>query len=482
VANTRLTAAKPTSEQEPSAALLMLSSLGARPDKENVMRKKRVRRGASPRRGRSTRTRRRAVVRHRSARRRARYGRRARTSRWNFGKSSIAAIVIALVVVFALAGYLVVHGAARAATGPLAGTVARQFIYTAPTANDAMITLPDSVKNELLQIGLAEQSITLTRVDSTGEVSTSYIDMTPRTGNSSNDPVLKVTGRAIPVIDAKISSIEEAINTPAATTGDGQALYVGLTRTDFTGAPVTIISSGLDLANPDNFRALKWSVPPEGLVAEVKKSGALPALHGPVTFVTVPTAGPQSQLGQAQKNYRNSIWASLLTATGATSVTFIDANGTTASSGAPGAPTIPVPGLPGTPIPQVHKTKNSVTCTVPAGYFRFDTPRLIDPAITEQDLTPCINAALASHATFALDGWASYEGPLNANGKPEFDYPGNRKLSEKRVQTIAKLLVNDLGVPSPAITRETGHGNVNQPDPDPRSPANRVVVITYTIK
>ena len=28
----------------------------------------------------------------------------------------------------------------------------------------------------------------------------------------------------------------------------------------------------------------------------------------------------------------------------------------------------------------------------------------------------------------------------------------------------------------------TGHGNVDQPDPDPRSPANRVVIITYTIK
>jgi hypothetical protein len=27
----------------------------------------------------------------------------------------------------------------------------------------------------------------------------------------------------------------------------------------------------------------------------------------------------------------------------------------------------------------------------------------------------------------------------------------------------------------------TGHGNIDQPDPDPRSPDNRVVVITYTI-
>ena len=47
------------------------------------------------------------------------------------------------------------------------------------------------------------------------------------------------------------------------------------------------------------------------------------------------------------------------------------------------------------------------------------------------------------------------------------------------VRTIANLLVNDLGVPASAITRLTGHGNADQPDPNPRSPANRVVVITY---
>ena len=97
---------------------------------------------------------------------------------------------------------------------------------------------------------------------------------------------------------------------------------------------------------------------PEEVVANVKKAGALPTLHGPVTFVLVPTAGPQPQLGQAQKNYLKSVWTSLLTAAGATSVRFIDATGTAASSGAPSAPTVPVPGLPVTPIPQVPKARN----------------------------------------------------------------------------------------------------------------------------
>jgi len=218
------------------------------------------------------------------------------------------------------------------------------------------------------------------------------------------------------------------------------------------------------------------------VVANVKKAGALPALHGPVTFVLVPTADPQPQLEQAQKDYLKTVWTALLTAAGATSVTFIDAVGTAANSAAPSAPTVPVPALPATPIPQVPIGKNKVTCTVPDSYFIFDTAYLTDPAKIMRDLTPCITAALVAHATFALDGWASYEGPLNADGKPAFDYPGNQTLSEERVQTIANLLVNDLRVSRSAITHMTGHGNADQPNPDPRSAANRVVVITYTIK
>jgi hypothetical protein len=363
---------------------------------------------------------------------------------------------------------------------PTADGVADQFIYTARTANDATITLPGVVQDALRQAGQAHQSIELTRVGYTGNVTTSYIDMTPRTGNSPQDPVLKVPGRAAPVINAEIASIQTAVNSPSATTGGGRALYAGLTRTDFTGAPVTIISSGIDLANPDDFRSLKWSVPPADVVAAVREAGALPALHGPVTFVIVPTAGPQPQLEQAQKDYLKSVWTALLTAAGATTVTFIDADGTTASSAAPSAPTVAIPALPTTPIPQVPGP-NGVTCTVPASYFVFDQAQLIDPAKTMRDLTPCITAALAAHATFALDGWTSYEGPLNADGQPATHYAYNRTLSQARVETIANLLVNDLGVPWSAITHMTGHGDVDQPNPDPRSPANRVVVITYHI-
>lgn len=393
--------------------------------------------------------------------------------------AGLAAAAVAL----AVAWYLVARHGIRLAdpASPTTEPVAAQFVYTAATANDARITLPAAVHSELLNIGLSHKTIALTRVGYDGSVSTSVIDMTPRTGNSPSDPVLKVNSRAVAAVDAKISAIQNSINTPVAAHGGDQALYAGLTKTDFTSAPVTIISTGLDVANPDNFRSLAWyGAAATELVADVKNVGVQPALHGPLTFVTVPTAGPQPQLGQAQQSYRDTLWKSLLTAAGATSVRFIDANGTKPSPGAPSAPIVPVPGMPITPVAAGPDTAK---CTLPSSYFTFGTATLVNPAATEQDLAGCISNALAAHATFALDGWASYQGPLKANGQPAFDYPYNRKLSQARVQTIADLLVSELSVPRSAITRVGWHGNLDLPDPsDPKSSANQVVTITYTTK
>lgn len=467
-------------------------------------RRTRARRPAPPRRGHSTRTRGRARgyqptrrgrtnTRRANTRRRNPYRRRP-GSRLNAGKSlktaiaagTVAMVIVVVVAVLAGGGWKAIKRDLASHLGPAPtappSPVADQVVYAVRTANDAAIILPAAVQADLRQVALAHQSIELSRVGYTGEVSPSVIDMTPRTGNSPADPPLRVAGREGPAIQAKISSIQTAVNSAAGSTGGGRALFAGLNRITFTDVPVTVISSGLDLANPDNFRTLDWSVPAAEVVADVRKAGDLPALHGPVTFVLVPTAGPQQQLGQAQKSYIQAIWTALLKAAGATSVRFIDATGTTAGSVAPSAPTVSVPALVDTPIPQVSAGNNKVTCTVPDSYFIFDTADLIDPAQTVQNLTPCIADALAAHGTFALDGWASYEGPLNSDGQPEYNYPVNQTLSNKRVQTIASLLVNDLHVLQSAITREIGHGNVDQPDPgDPRGAANRVVVITYTV-
>jgi len=420
----------------------------------------------------------------------ARGSRKFRSSDGRHRKTAVVAGAVAIVIAAAVLADFggVLHDISRALTtsqagapGP-AGAVADQIIYTARTANDAGITLPSIVQDDLRQAGLAHQSIELTQIGYTGNVANSYIDMTPRTGSSSQDPVLRVPSREAQAIDVKISGIETAVNSASTAAGGGRALYVGLTRIDFTGAPVTIISSGIDLADPDDFRSLKWKTPPGEVVAAVKKADDLPALHGPVTFVIVPTAGPQPQLAQAQKGYLKGLWTALLTAAGATSVMFIDADGTTDVSASPSAPTVSVPSQPVTPIAQIPAPNGAVTCTVPGSYFVLGSADLLDTAKIIRDLTPCITAALGAHATFALDGWTSYEGPLNADGKPEYNDPKNQMLSVKRAQAIANLLVNELGVPASDITRTTGHGNIDQPDPDPRSAANRVVVITYVVR
>ncbi|MGH3803774.1 MAG: hypothetical protein ACRDTD_27310, partial [Pseudonocardiaceae bacterium] len=307
------------------------------------------------------------------------------------------------------------------------------------------------------------------------------VDLTPRSGSSADGPVLKIRDRAIEAIDAKISNLEASLNAPEASTGD-RALFHGLTKISFGDAPVTIISPGLDLANPVDFRALEWTVPPQEVVANVRKAGELPNLHAAaVTFVVVPPAGAQAQLREAQKTYRNGVWTALLTASNASSVTFLEATGTTAASSTP-APTVALPPLPGTPIQPVKDpvNPNKTTCSLPSStYFRFNEAVLLDKAQTIHDLQPCISAALTANATLQLDGWTSYEGPLTSAGWPAIDSTDNRTLSTARVQAIADLLVNHMNVPASNITRLTGHGNNDQPNPDPRSPANRLVVISY---
>ena len=444
--------------------------------------RRRVERGAGPR-GRCTRV-------PGLERTRARYGNDRRGTRLPSGRrgrttlrapSRKLLIGIGLIAAIGTVAYLL--GAFEPSTVEPT-SIARQFVYTAPTANDAAIALPDAVKTDLREIGLHHQQIAWTRVDSTSRIDTTIIDMTPRSGNSPDSPVLKIEDRALQAIDAQISFLESSMNASRASTGD-RALFSGLTKITFGGAPVTIISSGLDLAKPVDFRTLNWTVPAQQVIATVKRSGELPDLHrAAVTFVVVPAAGVQEQLRDAQTTYRNALWSALLASSYALSVTFLDATGSNASSLTP-APAVAVPALPDTPIRPVQDPINpkKAVCSLPsASYFKVNRALLLDQRKTIHDLQSCITAALAVDASIELDGWTSYEGPLAANGTPAVDDPDNRTLSMQRVQTIADLLVRDMHVPHNTITRETGHGNVDQPDPDPRSPANRLVVISYFTK
>lgn len=436
---------------------------------------------------RSTKSRGRGRAPHRRTKNTARRPHQSRTRRGNVRRGQSASrfstpvmIAAAAIVLAVLAGVGYAVGFFNGATDTV--DVARHIVYTAPTGNASSISLPAEVKADLQKVGLSHQKVALTRIDGDGSSSTSVIDLTARTGDSPSDPPITVDTRAIPKIDAKITGIESSLNTPA--TVGSQSLYTGMTRTDFTDVPTIVVSTGIDLAAPVDFRNLGWSVPASEIVDLVKKAGVQPALHGPVTFITVPTTGAQPQLGQAEKGYRNNTWRELFTAAGATSVRFIDAITTAPTATGPATAPVPTVGMPGTPIKPVTPPDDptTVTCAIPGSYFVINTPTLIDPDQSVKDLTDCVTQAVSAGATFKLDGWTSYEGPLTADGKPAIDSPSNRTLSEQRVETIATLLTARFGVKPASITAKVAHGNTDQPYPsDPRSEKNRTVGITYTI-
>lgn len=373
-----------------------------------------------------------------------------------------------------------VTGAFKGAAGP-SEAAALRIVYTAQTAEDAPFSLADELKAQLRQIGLNHRRIALSRVEGNGDVTTSIIDLTARVDGKPDSPAL-IPDRAIPVINQKISALETTINTTKATTGD-RALFTGLTKIAFANVPTYILSSGLDLRDPVAFPKLNWTTAPQRIVDNIKNAGELPHLQGPVTFIVTPTAGAQEQLRAKQAAYRDDVWRTLMAAAGATSVTFIDAIRAGYASGPTSTP-VPLSEVPDTPIVPAQKLDNpkQATCTVPTAFFVVNTPSLIDEGKTIAALRQCIESALAAGATFELDGWTSYEGPLNSQGKPAVDDPGNRALSVARVKTIAALLTQKLGVDSRLITAMRGHGNTAQPVPDPRSPDNRRVDITYTTK
>jgi len=389
-------------------------------------------------------------------------------------------VVVVVVAMLAIAMYLLGLLSAFKIAAPGA-PITRHLIYSAATANDATIALPDSVKSDLRSVGLLHEQIMLTRVDSTGETQTSVIDLTPRTSDDPNAPALKVQDRATQAIDVKITAIETAMNSSQATSGN-RALFVGLTKSTFTAAPVTIFSSGLDLTAPDDFRQLNWDVAPDQVVRTVKQAGELPDLaEAPVTFVIIAASGTQQQLRQAQKDYRKAVWTALLTSSRASSVAFVDGTGS-ASRSTTVAPPVPLPQLPGTPVRPIvdtHDPKRTL-CSLPSStYFQMGRAVLADKAKTIKDLQPCVSAALAAKANLELDGWTSYEGPLAPDGRPSTDLPENRRLSAARVAAIADLLTTDMQVPKSKITHLEGHGNMAQPNPNPRDPGNRLVIVSY---
>jgi hypothetical protein len=415
---------------------------------------------------------------------RARSPRAGRRQRSNSGRqqrsaSGLSKAVGAVLLVSVPVGAVFLFGSVKK-VDPAVG-VAAQIVYTASTANDALFTLPEGVRADWRRIGLSNETIALTRVDSTGEVRTSVLDLTPRVNDKPDSPILKVYDRAIQAIDLKIAAIETDINSHPATSGN-RALYVGLLKTNLVkNVPLYIISSGLDLTNPINTRSLAFDVPPSQVIDRVKAAGEVPDLKGTeVTYVFVPSTGAQVQLRAPQRSYIKNLWKLLLLAAGASSVHVVDATGTTSASPVP-APPVLLPALPGTPIQPVTppgRPQDTVCRLSSSTYFVFNTAHLVDRATTKADLKDCVGKA-GKNTTVSLDAWTSYEGPVTAAGKPTMNPASSIALSNARNQSLVTLLV-ELGIDRARITRMTGHGNDNLPYPkDPGSQQNRVCTVTF---
>ncbi len=236
-----------------------------------------------------------------------------------------------------------------------------------------------------------------------------------------------------------IVKLEDQLNEKSSTMA-GQALFAGLSRARIdTSRPVFIFSSGLDTADPIDFRKLAFDVAPATLVQDLKAADELPALRGAViTFVVLPESGPQPALRRPQSVYRESLWSGLLRAAGAPSVRFAYPDAAPSSSTL-AAPAVAIPPPPGTPVPArstpVHGEK---TCTLSAAtYFASDQAVLLDRRATLRALAACVK-------TIGPATRVSVEGHTSATSKRP-NNPVAVRLSTQRAQVVTGLLVQ-LGV------------------------------------
>lgn len=363
---------------------------------------------------------------------------------------------------------------------PRSQPVGAVLVYTAPSSTEGGVHLPSTVRDDLRTLGRDQKSVTLVRVEADGAISQTSIDLTPRAGGH----VLKVEERADQAINTTLDGMEATMGTP---TGDGatsRALYTGLLRASIPdGVPLYLLSS-LDLTDPLDFRKLAFGVAPERIVEVLTEAGQVPDIAGsPVTFVLLPAAGEQPRMRNAEKTYTKNVWREvLMRGAGASDVVFLEGLDVPTSATA-STPIVPLPDLPGTPIkPAVDPAAPEETiCTVPSTtYFEYGDATLTYPAATADALRSCIAKALEANAPITIDAWTSYEGRLDGTGRPVENPPADVKLSQARAEAIRSVLTDRLGVPAANIARVVGHGSDSQPDPDPRSAANRVTVVRYT--
>lgn len=394
--------------------------------------------------------------------------RRPATRPRNASLSILAKAGIGAALVMAAGGvtYVSATGRQNSATAPASAVI----VHTAPTLNDSAVKVSGKVGALINAAVRAHERIRLVRIEGDGSIGDRWVDLTPRVGGNPSGDVLEVPKRVSEAAAGSVAKIEQQINAGDASVGS-RALLAGLEKIEFTaGTPVVIYSSGLDLTDPLDFRALAFDVSSKEIVEMLKSSRELPTLkHNPVTFVLVPSAGEQAQLRRPQTDFLKDTWGKVLKAGGASSVEFVTAAGTRPSS-TTSAPTVTVPPPPDTPIPPMIHESGTTTCTLDApALFHSNSARLIDPDASRQALRACA-AQVGTATTITVEGHTAY------TGKP--NNPEAILLSKNRARAIVKLLVG-MGISRSQITSVKGYGNARPVVAEPSDPLNRCVVVSF---
>jgi hypothetical protein len=345
------------------------------------------------------------------------------------------------------------------------------------------------VVSRLYEFAEAEKSVQVVRIEGDGSPTSQTLELTAHVGGDPKADVELRQDKIQEETEKLVTALEAEMNEPTPGT-EGRATYLGLVKATVgsldADAPVWVLSSFIDTADPVDLRAVAWQ---DGGIEEILRQVKEAEFHPlwmadrPVTFVRAAPAGEQ-ELWPAEEAYLKSVHTELAKAAGARSVTWVDMPPAPATSTEP-IPVVPVSGIPKTPVMvETNPETGETTCTVTAT-ARFslvnspDEVELLERAVLVEELRPCVDA-IPLGATVECHGYTAWPGALDASGKPVANPDNSIAISQRRAELVAQVLTEDLGVPAAQVSA-IGHGNVGAPHPaDPASADNAVVIIKST--
>lgn len=236
---------------------------------------------------------------------------------------------------------------------------------------------------------------------------------------------------------------------------------------------IDVISSGLQTADPLDFRKLGWDYDPEKVTKTLQQAGNLPNLTGlSVSFIGLgQTSGSQPTLSIAERAKVTDLWLDICKSAGAKSCT------------ATGTVTEALP-LAVRPVPVITVGTTATPCSAPLSLssdvlFAGDSYDLLRSADAQLDQVASTLKACPSAVAVSLVG---HTANVDHGTATQWD-----KLSQDRANSVYQALVA-RGVPAQIFTSVTGVGDtqplvnnwVNGVFVDALASQNRRVEITFT--